>query len=644
MARANPAVTPARRGPASGARFAAPALTAALAAAAGADALRIGFFADDFHFLDVARRVPLLRALGGAFGIYPWYRPLSRELFFALISKCGAAGSLAAHLASLACVVLIAWLLLRLASRIAGDALAPLAPALFVTYEYTRFLTAWASGFQDLLAVALVLLAILDHARGRNARSALWSALAPLAKETGFVALPLTLLYAFTIERERAPRRWMIAPALATLGAAALHLIVRLTWRGAGSTTVIHAGVADLPAAMRDVVVGFFGRWAGPPAPATLGCALLAALAAALLLWRARRAAPAAPLPAVGALAFAAIASAMGLAPMAAGAALRLTLANPYYAFPAAPFLCVLACVLVAAAPRTFRRIVALLLPPLVAWNVLALGIHPPSPLEPSAWTFHRWDWREAERLDVVSARLAADLRAALAQRPESLVVLYGGLPTGSFFQSEDGPATRVVLGDPSVRAWYINGVPQRVERGRFAVLMFDPAGMRLVADGMPPAERLRAAATAIFRGQAGTAWAYASWADARDEAQPDRAYARAAAVLLMDGAAPFRAALAAGGLADSLGARPVALAAAEFPADAPLRATYESVLRSPLDAARHGALADSLLARGYTVAGGFELRVAVTLDPARDVDAARLRALLEADASGVADLPRPQD
>ena len=130
-----------------------------------------------------------MRALGGAFGIYPWYRPLSRELFFALLSTCGAAAPLAAHLAGLACVALIAWLLLQLA-------------ALFVTYEFTRFLTAWASGFQDLLAVALVLLATLDHARGRNARSALWVALAPLAKESGFVALPL-LVALFAVIEER---------------------------------------------------------------------------------------------------------------------------------------------------------------------------------------------------------------------------------------------------------------------------------------------------------------------------------------------------------------------------------------------------------------------------------------------------------
>jgi hypothetical protein len=42
----------------------------ALVGVLGADIFRIGFFADDFHFLDVARRVPLLQALGGRFGIF----------------------------------------------------------------------------------------------------------------------------------------------------------------------------------------------------------------------------------------------------------------------------------------------------------------------------------------------------------------------------------------------------------------------------------------------------------------------------------------------------------------------------------------------------------------------------------------------
>ena len=613
------------------------ALVALLALAASADVLHIGFFADDFHFLDIARRVPLLRALGGAYGVYPWYRPLSREVYFALIERCGAAAPLAAHALSLLCLAGIAWLLFDLSRRLAGAAAAALAPALFVTYEYTRFLTAWASGFQDLLALLLVLLALLDHVRARRGRAAVWIALAPLAKETGFVALPLVLLYAWLIENERRPRRWMIAPALAALAAAALHVLARLTWHGGGSSAAIHVSASDLSAAMFAMIGGFVGR-APVLTPPTIALAALAGVLAFSLMWRWRGADAIAPPPRV--VWFVSLAFVIGLAPLLGGVALRATLANPYYAFPAIPWACLLAALLLAAAPAGIRRAAALGIPALVAWNVLALGYQPPSPLEDSAWTFHRWDWREAERLNVISARLDADLRRALPVTPESLVVLYGGLPSGSFYQTEDGPATRLALNDPTVRAYYINGPPLLVERHRLAVLMFDPLRKLLGPGGMPPSERIRSAATAVFRGQAGTAWAYASWADSSDYDHPDRAYARAAARLLSGGASSYRAALAEGRMADSLGERPAALAAWEFPTDAPLRSAYEDVLRSPLVAERHAALADLLLARGYAVAGGFELRLAVTLDPARRADSAKLQALIEAADRGAIPVP----
>src|SRR5689334_19847204 len=56
-----------------------PALWLVMLALLGADTFRVGFFADDFHMLDVARRMPLADLLLGRYGIYPWYRPLSRE-------------------------------------------------------------------------------------------------------------------------------------------------------------------------------------------------------------------------------------------------------------------------------------------------------------------------------------------------------------------------------------------------------------------------------------------------------------------------------------------------------------------------------------------------------------------------------------
>src|SRR5262252_3335120 len=86
-----------------------PALVAVLLATIAADTLRIGFFADDFHMLDAARRFPLLELLGGRHGIFPWYRPLSRELYFTLITHSGGLEQVFARVLSLGAVGLAAW-------------------------------------------------------------------------------------------------------------------------------------------------------------------------------------------------------------------------------------------------------------------------------------------------------------------------------------------------------------------------------------------------------------------------------------------------------------------------------------------------------------------------------------------------------
>src|SRR5206468_6678162 len=121
---------------------------------------------------------------------------------------------------------------------------------------------------------------------------------------------------------------------------------------------------------------------------------------------------------------------------------------------------------------------------------------------------FHRWDWPEAVRLASVSERLGRDLRVAFSARPESLVVLYLGLPEGTYFQTEDGPAARLALGDPSVRAHFINDPPYRVAPDRYRVLNFDQNTLHLVSYEIPIAARAQYAASALARGDAGTAWA----------------------------------------------------------------------------------------------------------------------------------------
>jgi len=57
-------------------------LLAVVVVAAQWEIFRLGFFADDFHFLDVGLRPFGLDLLLGRDGIHPWYRPLLRELPF----------------------------------------------------------------------------------------------------------------------------------------------------------------------------------------------------------------------------------------------------------------------------------------------------------------------------------------------------------------------------------------------------------------------------------------------------------------------------------------------------------------------------------------------------------------------------------
>ena len=605
---------------------------ALLTLAASLEVFRIGFFADDFHFLDVARRVPLLEALSGRWGIYPWYRPLSRELYFAIVSLAGPARLALAHALSIACLAASAIRLHRLAARFVPARFAAVAPALLVTYEFTRFLTAWASGFQDLLALLLILLAVDDTLGGRKRRAALWVLLAPLAKETGFIALPLALAAAVVCEGERRPRVWMALQAFAFGIAAALHAWVRSTWRGSGTTAVITTSPHDLLVALGRALAGFVG---GLPAPGlvSLAGALVAAGTVVVLMRsgaaRARRAraAPAAAtlLPHGGMLA--AIGVALGLAPLVAGNLLRLSIAHPYYAFPAVPWVALLATMFAARAPE---RAVRIALPALVAWNVLALGYRPPDLSSESGWNFRQWDWPEAIRLSAISRRLAADLREAVPNHPHGMVALYS-LPFGTFFQTEDGPATREALSDTSVRGYFFNAPPGLIPRERLALLTFDPQLMKLVRDHRPFVQRVQAAASSLFRNEAAGAWANASWGDSAEYANVATTYTRSLARLLAQGPEAYRDELARFGLADSVGRHADEVAASDFGSQPGITRAFAAMLHHPLSADPHVALADSLTALGFPVSAGVELRAAFALDPARCAERLRLARLLVA-------------
>jgi hypothetical protein len=621
-------------------------LIAVLVGCASADVFRIGFFADDFHFLDVARRIPLAKALLGQHGIYPWYRPLSRELYFWTVAAAGPASLLVAHLLSLACLLGIACLLFRLAERILEPRAAPVASALFVTYGFTKFLAAWPSGFQDLLATLLVLAALHQHIRGRRGLALGLAALAPFAKETGFLASPLILLYSWLCRTGRRFEAWMVGPVLVTIGSAALHWGARMTWKSAGTSARIELTLPELSSGLAQAL-GAFGS-----VPTTLGTpaawfGAVAAVAVALLIRdRTQRDDGAVERPGTAPVqVFLVVAAALGLCPMVVGHLLELTRPHPYYAFPAVPWLAL-------ALGAALTRFPSLLLRPLVAGivaiNITSLGYRSPDLGAAAAWHFNRWDFPEAVRLSEVSRRLGDDVRRLLASRPDSLVVLYGALPEGCMFQTEDGPATRESLRDRTVRAFYLNDVnqvPPRLEPPRLVILGFDDRSFHLEHETPGTKECFDRAATSLLKGRFRTAHAWASYAPPPDRTRFELAYARAASILADEDARAFVVEMGRIGLSDSTGGRPAERAFAMLGRGDPgLTLAMEAMLRHPRSAAAHAALGDSFMARGIKVTAGMEWRIAVSLDPERSEDHYRLGTLLaelHEDAEARAELKR---
>ena len=600
----------------------APAAILVLVAILGADVLRIGFFADDFHFLDVARRVPLWKALAGQFGIYPWYRPLSRELYFAAITWAGHAETVAAHTLALVCVGASAWQIQRIGERLSGARVGAIAALLFLTCAITKFLAAWASGFQDLLALLLVLLAVGDQLDGRTARAAAWAFLACFAKETALVVFPILALHEALVRRVSLRRFLPLAGALGLV--VAIHLAVRATWHTGGSEVRIVRSMPALFVALARLAGDFVGHAAAFD-PRALALAGAGALAAATLL---------ASSPATGAgarderwpagrtIAFFAAAAGLGLAPLVAGHVAGFTAAYDYYAFPATPWLALLLGLAIARIPRAAGTVAV---SALVAWNIASLGIRTPDLALPSTWRFTNWDWPEAVRLSAISRRLSEDVRARLASRPESLVVLYSELKEGSYFQTEDGPATRESLRDPTVRAFFVNAPPYGLAPGAFAILSFRQESQHLELYRPPFRERAALTATSIAEGNAPAAWAFSVYGDTAENRSFDLAYFRAAAALMGEGVGGARRELAALGIADTAGPAAAALAARLFPPPSPIHALMLAALRRPLDADSHIALADVFRARRAAVSEAVELRIATTLDPRRVAERVRL-------------------
>jgi hypothetical protein len=196
-------------------------------------ALWAGFAADDFTMLLTAHGVhwplgPFSRNdLGAAHGAGHFYRPLWVLANGAAVSVFGdRAGWL--HLLNVALYALVTVEVWALARHFVGRH-AWIAGLAFALYPRHVESVAWVSGNTDLLATALVLGAVLcalsESPLGRRAAAAaVFTTLAALTKEIGFLSPALAALALYGLRR---PRREITTIVAATAGVLAVVFVVR---------------------------------------------------------------------------------------------------------------------------------------------------------------------------------------------------------------------------------------------------------------------------------------------------------------------------------------------------------------------------------------------------------------------------------
>jgi hypothetical protein len=154
-----------------------------------AGALRLPFFTDDYLFLDQVRGRSLLGAWMSRDPLQNFWRPVGRQLYFWSVAQLGES-PVFAHALNLLLLLAILILLFLIARRIAGVPAATVAASAIGLHYAAEVPVRWASGSQDLIAVAGALASLWLLHSGRSWWAALPLGCGLLAKET-VVTTPL---------------------------------------------------------------------------------------------------------------------------------------------------------------------------------------------------------------------------------------------------------------------------------------------------------------------------------------------------------------------------------------------------------------------------------------------------------------------
>ena len=440
----------------------APALAIAGIVALYATTLTAGFINDDYLFLEQTRRYGLWGALTHASGLSNYFRPLSREVWFGLLSPLAGGEPLLFHVAQLvvfiAALVLLADLLSAFVPR-AGRLVPP--PVLagvvwFALLPFQRVNLTWVSCSQDLLALVGVLASLAWFRRGRLVPALLAYAASTLAKESA-LPLPVALfVWAWRVDgvpprdalRRVAPfalaalpwaagewllRQHAIAPA--PLVFKADHLAATFVHMAQSLAGVEHAG-------------GWLASWTAAR-PSALAFGLLAVVARWLPDRAAARTAAVAPEPAKrGGTAFALAWLAAFTVPVWPVVYLW---SSYYYTLAAVGG----ALLVTRLAARLARWSWIALAGALVWWHAAGAGV-PAFGLDKNPWlgTSHFTPFY-LERAAALSKQLRASLTRSLPKVATGTRFFFASIPSWAGFQTGNGPNIRQLYHDDSIESYF---------------------------------------------------------------------------------------------------------------------------------------------------------------------------------------------
>ena len=227
------------------------------------------FLWDDFDFLGRSATLSLSDFLPSQDIVF--YRPLSREAYFWLLYHVGGASPIAAHVASAAIVSGIILLVMSIVQRLAGARAAIISGLVLATSAAAPLALGWISTIQDLLCCLFALAAIRLQLSRRTMAAAVAMMAALLSKETAIAFIPIPVVLAHLMERERSSTvRAGLAQGLVLATWVAIHPSIRGLALGSGAIGsarneyVGFQGARAAQAAMEGLALSLNVPWTAP--------------------------------------------------------------------------------------------------------------------------------------------------------------------------------------------------------------------------------------------------------------------------------------------------------------------------------------------------------------------------------------------